>query len=43
MILILLLIIFQGVVLDVLGSLFAFSANGAELLLEQVSRMGTRI
>ena len=35
--------ILQGGVLDSLGLLFACSANGAELLLQQVSRMGTRI
>ena len=33
----------QGDVLDPQGSLFAFFANGAELLLKQVSRMETRI
>jgi hypothetical protein len=35
--------ILQGGVLASQGSLFAFSANGAELLLKQVSRIGTRI
>lgn len=35
--------ILQGGVLASLGSLFAFSANGSELLLKQVSQIRTRI